>query len=126
MPPIAIILSVQPAVLSFRPSERCRYAAKSKSYREEHKDGVHRYRFSVYEWAHRRTYARVPTESFACKTGRRLSRIDHLTFPSFGLEGSSVPDRPGPHGGHSDLNMWSILYSFFLGDEDSLKRTRYA
>jgi hypothetical protein len=73
--------------LSCRPSERCRYAAKSKNNHEEHKDGIHRYRFSVYEWAHRTPYARVPTEYLACKTGRRLSTIDHLTFLSFGLAG---------------------------------------
>ena len=43
-------LSARSAVLSFRPSERGRYAAKSKNGYGEHKDGVHRHRL-LHEWA---------------------------------------------------------------------------
>jgi hypothetical protein len=39
------VLIARSAVLSFRPSERGRYAAKSKTDHGEHKDGVHRHRF---------------------------------------------------------------------------------
>ncbi len=45
-------LFVRSAVLSFRPNERCRYAAKSKNSYGEYKDGVHRHRLlRVNEWA---------------------------------------------------------------------------